>query len=317
MNPEPSRRIDCLRISVTDRCNLRCLHCMPKEGLSPALAADILSLEEIARLARIFCGLGINKIRLTGGEPLIRRNILHLINSLAAIKNLDELSLTTNGLLLSDYAAELKKSGIGRINISLNTLKKDRFKAISGADLFLNVMSGIEKAMEAGLSPVKINTVVMRGVNDDEIIDFVKFCSARGLILRFIEFMKVTPVWKEEYFLPIEEVKGACRKEFGLKKIEYPGNGPAEYYKAGSAVVGFIKTDSRNCRACGRLRLTSTGDLRSCLYETEGLPLKGLLRSGYSDSRIEEAVKPVLSIKQEINYLRWACGRVYMSCVGG
>src|SRR3989338_3591033 len=185
------RLIDTLRISVTDRCNLRCNYCMPAQGIEPVAHQRVLAFEEITRLVRIFVSLGIKRIRLTGGEPLVRKGIIDLIESIVDIEGVQEVMLTTNGIFLPGYAAEIKEAGIKRINVSLDTLRQDRFEQISGSDSISAVLEGIKKAKNLGFSPLKINTVVMRGINDDEIIDFVKFSLKEGLVLRRSEERRV------------------------------------------------------------------------------------------------------------------------------
>jgi len=290
---------------------------MPQEGIAPVSHEEILSFEEIIRLAKILVALGVKNIRLTGGEPLIRKDIVGLIESLANIKGIDEVTLTTNGILLAQCAAKLKKAGVKRINISLDTLKKERFSGITGHDSFSQVMEGLTKAEEAGFSPIKLNTVVMRGINVDEAADFVNFALSRKLILRFIEFMKVTPLWNENWFIPIEEIKEICRIRFGMEMATAIGPGPAEYYKIDGNPVGFIKTDGNNCRRCNRLRLTSTGELKLCLYEPEGLSLKEALRKGATDEEIHDIITADMRVKEFIDYKKWEPGMVYMSSVGG
>jgi len=311
------RTIDYLRISVTDRCNLRCIYCMPQAGVDTVLYREILTFEEITRLVSIFASLGIRRVKLTGGEPLVRKDIISLIKSLVCVSGIKELSLTTNGVLLSNYAAELKKTGVNRINISLDTLRKDRFRDISGNDNFYDVIDGVESARESGFSPLKLNMVVMKGINDDEISDFVEFCLSRGLILRFIEFMNLMPLWREDYFMPIKEIKDICERKFGLEKAADLGPGPAEYYKIGGAQVGFIRTSEDNCRCCNRLRITSTGELKLCLYENGGLSLKDLLRRRDTDQKIRDAIAERLSVKESIDYRKWGSNTVHMSSVGG
>ena len=176
--------------------------------------------------------LGVSKIRITGGEPLVRKNISDLIKTLQTIKGLEEISLTTNATLLSTYAQELKEAGLKRINISLDTLQEDKFRKISRSNTFYRVLNGIEKAREIGFEPIKLNVVVMRNINDDEIKDFIEFSLSRGLILRFIEFMEITPMWEVDYFMPIEEIKEKCQVRFELKRIDYSGPGPAEDRKS-------------------------------------------------------------------------------------
>ncbi|MEW6009104.1 MAG: GTP 3',8-cyclase MoaA, partial [Candidatus Omnitrophota bacterium] len=251
------RKIDYLRISVTDRCNMRCFYCMPAEGIETVPPSEVLSFEEILRLVKIFGELGIKRVRLTGGEPLVRKGIINLVKSISKIREIEEVSLTTNGLLLEHFAADLKSAGLRRINVSLDTLKADRFKMITGFDNLSMVLKGIEKAKEVGLLPVKLNTVLMKGINDDGIIDFLLYAGGNDLVLRFIEFMPVTPLWNKDYFLSIEEVKEICARNFKLTKIPLFGPGPAEYYQWEDLVVGFIKTSRDNCCSCNRLRLTS------------------------------------------------------------
>lgn len=290
---------------------------MPKEGVAPVSHAQILRFEEIERLAGILADLGIAKIRITGGEPLVRKDIVNFINGLTRIPGIEEVSLTTNGVLLGEYAWQLKEAGIKRINISLDTLRKERFMKITGSDSLERVIEGIKKAKEANLSPLKINTVIMRGINEDEIIDFVNFAEEHNLILRFIEFMKVTPLWSEDYFFPLEKIRDICKSAFEFKEGSCPGSGPAQYLQLGGATVGFIKTDTKNCRQCNRLRLTATGDLKVCLYEDEPFSLKDLLRGGASDKEIKEALEEKILLKEKVDYRNWDAYGVYMSSVGG
>ncbi len=313
----PYRSIDYLRISVTDRCNLRCVYCMPEDGIESILQQEILTFEEIVRLVRIFASLGIKKIRLTGGEPLVRKDIADLIKALVDIGGIEEVSLTTNGVLLSDYADKLKKAGVNRLNISLDTLREERFMNISGRSLFRKVMCGIEKAKMTGFSPLKLNVVVMKGINDDEVLDFVNFSLSKGLVIRFIEFMKVTPLWREEYFTPIEEVKSICERNFAMKRMEYQGLGPAEYYKIGGGIAGFIKTDEKNCCRCNRLRLTAAGELKLCLYETDSISLKEPLRGGMADGEIRDIIATSMDIKEFVRHKDWNSQTAYMSTIGG
>lgn len=309
--------IDYLRISVTDRCNLRCLYCMPPEGIETLPQEDILTFEEIERLVKIFVDLGIKRVRLTGGEPLVRKGIVDLVRSLSRIKGIEEVSMTTNGILLSYYARQLKEAGLKRINISLDTLKEDKFERITGSFNLSQVLEGIREAKKAGLSPLKINIVVIKGLNDDEITDFLEFASSWGIILRFIEFMPVSPLWKKDYYISSREVKEICKKKFILEKINQLGFGPAEYYRLNSAIVGFIKTDEGNCRDCNRLRLTSTGDLKICLYEGKGLCLRNFLRAGHSDELIKDIVVKRIGLKENTNYKSWGENKIYMCSIGG
>lgn len=311
------RTIDYLRISVTDRCNLRCIYCIPQEGIVNKQKEEVLTFEEILKLTNIFASLGVKKIRLTGGEPLVRREIVSLVRSLNEVKGIDEISLTTNGLLLSSYLESLKDAGLKRINISLDTLSKDKFKKITGGSPLIEVLEGIKHAERLGFEPLKLNMLVMKGINDDEIIDFLDFAISNNLNLRFIEFMKATPLWREDYFLPIEEVKEICRRKFSLEKVQIQGPSPAEYYKTGEATIGFIKTNKDNCRRCNRLRLTSTGELKICLYENEGPVLRDFLRKGFSETKIGNIIEAKMRIKKSVNYANWATPKDYMCSVGG
>ena len=313
-----NREIDYLRISVTDRCNLRCVYCMPPDGIETVAQQEVLTFEEMVRLVRILAELGISRIRLTGGDPLVRKGVANLVKSLANVKGIEEVSLTTNGILLPLHARELKDAGLKRINISLDTLSRGKFRTITGSDCLLEVFQGIEEAKKAGFYPLKLNTVVIRGINDDEIIDFVDFALCKGLTLRFIEFINVTPLWEQKHFISAEEVKEICAGKFRMERVNYSDSGPAEYYSAGGdSILGFIKTDLNNCRICSRLRLTSTGELKICLYEDRGLFLKQLLRNGASDREIMDIIKAKLRAKQYADYTNWEPSKTYMYSLGG
>ena len=307
-----------MRLSVTDRCNLRCSYCMPVEGIEHVDCKELLSFEEILRLVNIFTYLGIKKIRITGGEPLVRKGITNLIESIVGIQGIEEVALTTNGVLLPRYAEELKKAGIRRLNISLDTLKEDKFRKITRSSFFHYAMAGIDKAREARFHTLKLNTVVMKGINDDEITDFLDFAISKNLILRFIEFMEVTPLWERSLFVPVEEIKKACEKNYKLEKMKNLGPSPAEHYKInGMPILGFIKTDQNNCNRCSRLRLTSVGELKICLYENEGISLKELLRRGADNKEILAIIKDRIGLKKEVVYSNWKSPKTYMCSVGG
>jgi len=292
---------------------------MPTNGILNKPHNEILTFEEILRLVRVFASLGIKKVRLTGGEPLARKNIADLVNLLRGVKGLDDISITTNGALLSQHAAALKEAGLDRINISLDTLRTDRFNEITQKNCFYDVMKGLDAAKEAGFSPIKLNMVVMRGVNDDEVLDFVDFAVSKGLTLRFIEFMRVTPLWRNDFFLPIEEVKEACERTFGLERVGRLGPGPAIYHKMRNGrIIGFIKTEGSTCGACRRIRMTSTGELKICLYETtQGVQLKSLLRMGLCDEEIRDILKGRMGLKDRASHRDYEYKKVYMSSIGG
>jgi len=291
------RPINYLRISVTDRCNLRCMYCMPAEGVYLMSHRDIMTYEEICTIARAAVELGIDKVRITGGEPLIRSGLPELIKMLTRIDNMDEISLTTNGTMLSHYAAELKSAGLRRVNVSLDTLNPEKFKAITRSSNSLgDVLEGIEVARSVGLNPVKINTVVMAGINDDELLDFANKTITEGWHVRFIELM---PVVDEEaiasQFVSVNEVR-QCLEQLGELEpcLTSAGNGPAKYFRFPHArgTIGFITPVSEHfCFKCNRLRLTADGKLRLCLLSDDEVDLKQPLRGGISSAGLKELIK--------------------------
>ncbi len=301
------RPINYLRISVTDRCNLRCIYCMPSNGVSLMSHGDILSYEEIYTVVLAAAELGINKVRLTGGEPLVRSGLPELIQMLAQIDAVNDISLTTNGLLLSRYAAELKQAGLQRVNVSLDTLKQDKFEFITRRNNNLgdvgnvgDVLEGIEAARSVGLNPVKINTVVMVGINDDELLDFATKTIDEGWHVRFIELMLPVGVsTTAAQFISVSNMRERLKLLGELEPcLPSAGNGPAKYFRFPHArgTLGFITPVSEHfCFRCNRLRLTSDGKLRSCLLAEDEIDLRQPLRSGISSSGlikhlIEEAV---------------------------
>ncbi len=289
------RRINYLRISVTDRCNLRCIYCMPPDGISLMSHVDILSYEEIFTLVKAAAELGIDRVRITGGEPLVRLGLPDLIKMIASIKTIKDLSLTTNGILLAKYAAELKKAGLVRVNVSLDTLKPERFKQITRCGELEDTLKGIETANKVGLTPVKINMVVMAGINDDELPDFARKTIEDGWHVRFIEHM---PVNGESLnfndIVPVKEMKK--RLDFLGKMEPYKldkGNGPAKYYRFPGAkgTVGFITPVTEHfCYQCNRLRLTADGKLRLCLLHEDEIDLREPLRRGASVEELKEII---------------------------
>jgi len=296
------RPINYLRISVTDRCNLRCIYCMPPEGISVLPRSEILSYEEIQAVAKAAAELGINKVRLTGGEPLVRLELAHLVYMLSQIEGIDDISLTTNGVLLKQYAASLRQAGLGRVNVSLDTLKRERFKHITRSDKLGDVLAGIKGAREAGLEPVKINMVVIRGINDDEILDFARLTRDQGWHVRFIEPMPFAKAASLE-FVPAAEIQ---ERLLGLGPLEpcHPtqGNGPARYFRfpAASGTVGFISPLSEHfCFNCNRLRLTVDGELRPCLLSDEEIDLKKPLREGASPEEVGQLIRQAAASKPE------------------
>lgn len=299
------RRHEYLRISLTDRCNLRCKYCMPAEGIPIRPREEILKIDEILALARIFVVLGVHKIRLTGGEPLVRKGVEELCSQLSAIPGLTTLALSTNGILLEEKAETLHAAGVRHINISLDTLRPERFEHISLRGGFDRVLAGISAASKTGFASVKINTVVMRDFNDDELPDFISFAVDKSLNVRFIEYMPfLGNRWNEVRFISYGEMKERISRRHQLIPIlrEEGVRGTAKEYRvAGTdAVIGFIPTISeRFCDSCNRLRLTADGKLRNCLFAREETDLKLLLRSGAKQRDIERAIQACVIAKWE------------------
>lgn len=285
-----NRRLNYLRISLTDRCNLRCLYCLPREGIPKLPHEDILTYEEILRIARIAVNLGVEKIRLTGGEPLLRKGIYEFIPQLYALPGLRDISLTTNGVYLTRNAEKIRQAGIKRINVSLDTLQRERYEKITGYDGFEEVWKGIEFARELDFHPIKINVVVIEGLNDDEVVDFAKLSQRHSYHIRFIEYMPmgVTSPEGDLHHVSNSLVKKQLSRLGQLYSIPNTvQDGPARRFKFEGAPgeIGFISPLSHHfCHMCNRLRLTASGGLRPCLLSNQEEDLKGPLRSGASDS---------------------------------
>ena len=298
------RVIDYMRISITDRCNLRCVYCMPEKGVKLFEHRDILTYEEIIRVVVIAASLGVRKVRITGGEPLVRKNISFLIASLKAIKGIDDISLTTNGILLEKYARVLADSGLNRVNISLDSLRPDRYKEITrGGDISL-IMKGLDAAEKAGLLPIKINMVPIRNLNDDEIIDFALVTLKTARHVRFIEFMPIgsRDLWSDERYIATDELKKTVEKIGTLIPVRLRKTGPARYFsfEGASGVIGFISALTHHfCGECNRLRLTADGRLRPCLFSETEIDLKPALRKQSSDSEIERLLRLAIEVKPE------------------
>jgi len=298
------RPINYLRISVTDRCNLRCIYCMPPEGVILMPHSALLSYEEIYAIAKAAAELGITKVRLTGGEPLVRAELPELIRMLAQIDTLDDISLTTNGVLLSRYAAELKSAGLRRVNVSLDTFKPDKFQAITRFGKNLNdVLEGIEVAKSVGLNPVKINVVAMAGVNDDELLDFAAKTINDDWHVRFIEPMPVAGEGnKTPQFISLEDMRQRIEPMGELEPC-FPsvGNGPAKYFRLPQAkgTIGFISpiSDMHFCSQCNKLRLTSDGKLRPCLLAEDEIDLKQPLHNGISLAGLKQLIREAIASK--------------------
>src|ERR671910_3077970 len=294
------RTIGDLRISVTDRCNFRCTYCMPEEGMQWLPRSEVLTFEEIERIARVCVErFGLDSVRLTGGEPTVRAHLPVLVGKLAALRSAAgvplDVALTTNGAMMRSMAADLVAAGLRRVNISLDTLRRDRFVELTRRDELDNVIDGIEAAREAGLDPVKVNTVVMRGANDDEVLDLAIFGRERGVTVRFIEWMPLDADqrWKSDAVVSQSEIVAAIGAIFPVDPI-VRGHEPAERfaYRDGAGEVGVIPSVTRPfCGSCDRIRLTADGQLRSCLFSVDEFDLRALLRGGASDREVAEAVQ--------------------------
>ena len=295
------RYLNYLRISITDRCNLQCIYCMPDGSMEKLPHKEILRYEEILRIVRLGVRLGITKVRITGGEPLVRKGVYDFLESLTGIDGLADVSLTTNGVLLKDNIEKIKSAGIKRINISIDSLDRQKFKKITGNDYFNQVWEGIEQAQRKGFDPIKLNIVALYGINDDELVDFAKLSFAYPFHIRFIEYM---PIGTASVNIDRPLLTPEIKKHLGLlglgklipvEKRVY--DGPAERYKFEGAQgeIGFISALSNHfCRQCNRLRLTASGRLRSCLLSDYQKDLRGPIRNGCSDSELADILFKVV-----------------------
>jgi len=300
-----NRNINYLRVSITDRCNLRCVYCMPKEGVSVIGHNDILKYEEILRVIKIAVRVGIVKVRVTGGEPLIRKGVVDFLGLLKRIDGLEDISLTTNGILLENFAEGLFNAGIRRINISLDSLNTEKYASITRGGNLKAVLRGIDKVEKTGFSPIKINVVVIKGVNEDEVLDFAKLSIEKPYQVRFIELMPLGEVSTDnnDKYVSNDYVMEKVEKYHILEPISNPNNqtdGPARIYRiqGGRGKIGFISPVSHHfCESCNRLRLTADGHLRACLLSDEEFDLKDPLRSECSDPELEDLIKTIIAKK--------------------
>ena len=318
------RRIEYLRISVTDRCNLRCVYCLPASGVRWLPREEILRFEEIREIVRVGTALGLTHVRLTGGEPLIREGIVELVRMLGSIPQLEDLSLTTNGVLLAAHAQALACAGLTRVNISLDTLKAERFRAITRFGTIGDVEAGMGAALEAGLSPVKLNVVVMRGVNDDEIVELGRLALDQSLHVRFIELMPIGEYFSRERLVPSEEILARLSALGRLRPTESPsGCGPARAYTWAGAqgTVGIIGAVTQAfCAQCNRLRLTATGQLRPCLDQESAVDLIPALRPMVDHARLAQLIQDAVAAKPEHHAMAQreaGSPRLCMAGVGG
>ncbi len=318
---------DNLRISVTDRCNIRCFYCMPAENVTFMDRRDLLTFEELERFARIAVTLGITKLRLTGGEPLVRRNLDELVRRLAAVPGIQDVGLTTNGLLLADQAEALFAAGLRRINVSLDALDPVRFKEFTRRDGYEKVIEGIHAAKRAGFDPIKINAVSVRGMTEDQVVPFGHFARETGVEVRFIEYMPLDAdaAWEREKVLFAQEIVDQLSAEIQPLVALPPRDtrAPATDYEFADGIgrIGFIASVSQPfCLSCNRIRITADGKLRNCLFSLEETDLRGLLREGAPDDEIAALVRQSVSAKKEgheINTARFVQPDRPMYSIGG
>lgn len=316
-------KTDYLRVSVTDRCNLRCVYCHPLCGCDFIEHKEILKLEEIYRIVGLFTKCGIRKVRLTGGEPLIRRNIAYLVEKLSGIQGIEELSLTTNGVLLESLAQELKDAGLQRVNISMDSTESQSYKDITGFDLLPKVIEGIYKALEVGLKPVKINSVIIKGVNVSQILPLAEMSIHLPIAVRFIEYCPTSQYTKPASdYMPNHELRKVIEHKFGPISFVFTSaaNGPASYFKIRNAAgtIGFINgRSSVFCHNCNRLRLTSDGKIKPCLYSTQDYDIKRLIRNDSDDENILKFLKNILQKKNDFTKLNSSDEEFHMQKIGG
>ncbi len=317
------RTIEYVRLSVTDRCDLRCFYCMP-EGFTDFETPDHwLTFDEIERVIAAFGRLGVNRVRVTGGEPLVRKGLPELTGRLAALPGIDDLSLSTNAVQLTKHSEALRRGGVQRLNVSLDTLRPERFKEITQGKLD-KVLGGLMAAKASGFSPIKINMVVMKGVNDDEVEEMVDFCLEHGFTLRFIETMPMGDTGRNasDQFIDLQEIKQRLMQRFEMVPGVMPGGGPARYMQvAGTDLnIGFITPMSQHfCETCNRVRLSVDGTLYMCLGQEHNFELRPLLRSGISDTELEAAIIEAIALKPERHEFSEKPEQVvrFMSMTGG
>ena len=296
------RKIEYVRLSLTDKCNLRCFYCLPERHRDFKSPSTYLTFDEIERVMTAFARLGVTRVRLTGGEPLVRKGAVGLARRLAAIDGIDDLSLSTNALLLASCASELYDAGIRRLNISLDSLREDRFRKITHGGDLAAVLQGLAEAKKAGFSPIKINMLVMKGINEDEILDLADYCLSNGFALRFIEAMPMGSGGREAYrhYLGLDTVRELLERHYDLLESVMPGGGPARYVQVRGTDqhFGFITPLSQHfCATCNRVRLAVDGTLHLCLGNTHSYPLRPLLRDGIDDEALQDALREALALK--------------------
>ncbi len=298
-----NRVISYLRISVTDRCNFRCTYCLPADGIEWLPRSEVLSFEEIARVVQVGSSLGLTKIRLTGGEPTVRNNLPELIALIRAVSGIEEISLTTNASRLRELAGPLRAAGLDRVNISLDTLQRDKMKAIARRDFYDEVMLGIQAAIDNGLAPLKFNCVAMRGINDDEFCDLLEFAHQNGAQMRFIEYMPMGEArfTTQQQYISAPEIRKILAAHFDLQpEVSSNSTDPARLWRCATtgAKVGFITSISEHfCETCNRMRLTAEGGLRPCLHQNAEVDIRQILREGGSDEQLAQAFHDAADLK--------------------
>ncbi len=327
MTPPPlidryGRAIEYVRVSVTDRCDLRCNYCLPKDFHGFEEPEHWLTFAEWTRLLGLMARLGTRRIRLTGGEPLLRRNLPQLAAALTRLPGVEEVALSTNGTQLARHAQGLRDAGVRRLNVSLDSLRAERVAQVNGRDVLAQVLEGLETAKAAGFTPIKINTVAMAGVNEDEIDQLVAYCMAEGFILRLIEAMPLGDTGRQAGFLDLQPVKARLRARFGLVDAVLPGGGPARYLATsdGRFSLGFITPLSQHfCATCNRVRLTVDGTMYLCLGQEEKFEFRPLLRGGASDDDLIAALRCAIELKPERHEFREKPQKLvrFMSMTGG
>jgi GTP 3',8-cyclase len=320
------RRISDLRVSVTDRCNFRCQYCMPAEGLPWLDRAEILTFEEVERLVRLFVSLGVTDVRLTGGEPLVRREFPRLVGMLAGIDGLDDLSMTTNGYLLERDADALVAAGIDRVNVSIDSLQSDRFFELTRRDALPQVLRGLESlGRHPGVHPIKVNAVAMRGFTEEEAIPFAEFARSTAFQVRFIEFMPLDAdhAWRPDAVLPGDELRAIIHAVHPLAELPRDPHATARVFRFrdGRGEIGFVNPVSEPfCGDCNRVRLTAEGRLRTCLFSLHETDVREPLRSGASDAELEELVRDAVwrkELKHRVNEPGFRPPARTMSAIGG
>ena len=326
------RQINYIRVSITDKCNLRCIYCKPSQDFHQIERSQILSYEEILRLIQVAVTCGISKVRLTGGEPLVRRDVINLVRSISQLDGVKDIALTTNGVLLDQMAQGLYEAGLHRINVSLDSLNREKYQNITCRDRLEQVLQGIKKAHEIGFSPIKINIVVIRGINDDEVLDLAQLSLTYPFHIRFIEFMPIgnNQLWQDKQYFSCLEMKKIITAYRPIIPSASPGphhspeeDGPARLFEFEGAPgkIGFISPLSDHfCSTCNRIRLTADGRLRSCLFSNQEIDIKEAMRSGGSDEDLRQIFikgienKPVGLDRSQFSSLK--CNR-FMNSIGG